>query len=239
MVRLSENVEIEEINPIKKTEQRVVAGFAGIGLVGYSAISHIIKEKSYELKAVIKSHLIPPMILLIDGKPSPSFTIYSDDAEDTLFVTSNVVVSPENMWIVGLKLVEWFRKLGVREFVTVESMLQVVPQGRRPVYGFVVPERDLSVYGVQTIKDGAVSGLNAIMLEEAIKGDTPFVNFLVPTSVTSALDLWGALSVVEVLNKMCNLYVDVSSLEANADMLNPRGQKGKETKDIFGFLRKR
>lgn len=238
MLRLSEDVEIVEINPIKETVHRVVAGFAGVGLVGYSAISHIIKEKSFKLKAVVKSHLIPPMILLMDGKPSPSFAIYSDDTEETLFAISNVIVSPENTWMVGLKVIEWFRKLGVKEFVTIEGMPQVVPQGRRPVYGFVVPERDLSGYGVYTIKEGVVSGLNAVMLEEAIKGDTPFVNFLVPTSITSGLDLWGALSVVEVLNTMCKLDVDVSSLEAKAEMIKLGGHKSNETKGIFGFLRK-
>jgi len=65
------------------------------------------------------------------------------------------------------------------------------------------------------------------------------MNLLVPTSLASAIDLWGSLSVAEVLNRMCDLDVDVSSLEAKAEMFRPRVQKGNETKGIFGFLRKR
>jgi hypothetical protein len=38
---------------------------------------------------------------------------------------------------------------------------------------------------------------------------------------------------------MCKLNVDISSLEANAEMVKPGDHKSKETKDIFGFLRKR
>jgi len=239
VLRLSENVEIVEISSIKGTEPRVVAGFAGVGLVGHTAVSHIVREKGFKVKAIVRSNLIPPMIVLTDGKPSPSFAVYGDDADETLFAVSNVMISPENTWTVGLRLMEWFRKMGAREIVTVEGMPQAVPQGKRPVYGFGVPERDLSGYGVHTIKEGAASGLNAVLMEEAINGGVPFMNLLVPTSLASALDLWGSLSVAEVLNRMCDLDVDVSSLEAKAEMFRPRFQKGNETKGIFGFLRKR
>jgi len=149
------------------------------------------------------------------------------------------MISPENTCVEGLRLMERFMKEGAGEVVTLVRMPQAVPQGKRPVYGFGVPERDLSGYGVHTVKEGAVSGLNAVLMEEAINGGVPFMNLLVPTSLASAIDLWGALSVAEVLNRMCDLDVDVSSLEAKAEMFRPRVQKGNETKGIFGFLRKR
>lgn len=239
MFKLSETVELIEINPVKEHGPRVVAGFAGVGLVGYTAVSHIIREKGLKVKTVVRSHMIPPMIVFKNGKPSPSFAIYGDDSDETLFAVSNVMISPENTWIIGLKLMEWFRKVEAKEFVTVESMPQVVPQGRRPVYCFGVPECDLSNYGVHSIKEGGVSGLNAVVLDEAINDGIPFMNFLVPTSLASALDLWGALSVVEVLNRMYELDVDVSILKTRAEMIRPRVQKGNENKGIFSFFRKR
>jgi predicted ATP-grasp superfamily ATP-dependent carboligase len=233
---LSESFDIIEVSPIKRNKPSVITGFAGAGFVGNTALSHIIRAKGYKLKSQLRSHLIPAMILLEDGRPVYPFRIYGDEKGELLFVTSAVLITPENAWTIGLKLVEYLKKFGVGEYVAVEGMPLGITMETRPVYGFTVPERDLSQYGVSTIRDAGVSGLNAVMLEEALKQRLPWTALLIPTPFASAIDYGAAIPIVKVLDKMFELGVDVEDLERRVEMIRKTTGRGRRGGGFLGSL---
>lgn len=238
---MSEKVDIVEVSPIKRNRPKVVTGFAGAGFVGNTALMHIVRDRGFKLKAQLRSHLIPAMILLEDGRPTHPLRIYGDDEGELLFAVSAVLLSPENVWPIGFKLMEYFRKLGVSEFIAVEGMPLAVQAGKRPIFSFGVPEKDLSQYGVSSIREGGVSGLNAVLFDESMKRGLPWVALLVPTPFASAIDYGGVIPVVEILDKMFGLGVDMGLLERRAEMIRKaaeRGRRGERGGGLFGFLRR-
>lgn len=222
---MSEVVEIEEVSAIKRNKPKVITGFAGAGFIGNTAAMYIVRNKGYKLRAYVKSQLIPPMMLLIDGEPTHPFRIYGDEKNELLFVISAALLETECAWSVGLKLMEWLRKLGVREIVSIEGMPFTVPAEERPIFGFSVPDRDLTRYGVRSLNEGGVSGLSAVMFEESIKQRIPWVALLVPTPITSTIDYGGTSLVIEVLNKMFKLGVDPSPLRRSEEMIRQRVER--------------
>jgi predicted ATP-grasp superfamily ATP-dependent carboligase len=232
---MSKSVDVVEVNPIKKNKPSVVLGFSGAGFVGNTAGMYISRSKGYKMLAYLKSHLIPPMMLLIDGEPTHPFRIYGDEKNELLFVVSAVMIELENAWPIGLKLMEWLRDLGCREFVSIEGMPFTIPAEERPIFGFTIPERNLAPYGVRPINEGGVSGVSAVMLEEAIKHRIPWVTILVPTPITAAIDYGGASSAVEVLNKMYKLGVDPSPLQRSEEMIRQRVEMSRREQPR-GFL---
>ena len=233
---MSESVDIIEVSPIKRNKPSVITGFAGAGFVGNTAVSHIIREKGYKLKSQLRSHLIPAMILFEDGRPVYPFRIYGDEEGKLLFVTSAVLITPENSWMIGLKLVEYLKKFGVSEYVAVEGMPLGLQMETRPVYGFTMPERDISQYGVIAIRDAGVSGLNAVMLEEALKTRLPWTALLIPTPFASAIDYGAAIPIIKALDKMFKLDVDVGDLERRVEMIRKTAEKERRGGGFLGSL---
>ena len=232
---MSKVVEIEELSAIRGNKPKVITGFAGSGFIGNTAAMYIARDKGYKLRAYVKSQLIPPMMLLIDGEPTHPFRIYGDEKNELLFVVSAVLLDSESAWSVGLKLMEWLGRLGAREIVSIEGMPFTIPAEERPIFGFSVPGRDLTRYGVRPINDGGVSGLSAVMLEESMKQRIPWVALLVPTPITSTIDYGGTSLVIEVLNKMFKLGVDPSPLRRSEEMIRQRVERGARERPR-GFL---
>lgn len=238
---MSKSVDVVEVGPIERNKPSVVLGFSGAGFVGNTAGMYISRSKGYKMLAYMKSQLIPPMMLLIDGEPAHPIRIYGDEKNELIFVVSAVMIAPENAWPIGLKLMEWLRDLGSKEFVSIEGMPFTIQAEERPIFGFTIPERDLAPYGVRPINEGGVSGVSAVMLEEAMKHGIPWATVLVPTPITAAIDYGGASFAVDVLNKMYKLGVDPSPLRRSEEMIRQRVEMGRREKPrgFLGSLRRR
>ena len=238
---MSKDVIIEEVSPLKNMKHTVLCGFSGPGFLGNTALMYITRSKNLELKAKVRSRLLPPSVILVEGRPINPFRI-SSDASVMIFVVREARISPENSWTIGLKLMEWLLAQGVKEFLTIEPMLINTPLEEIPVYGFSVPSRDLMEYGVKPLTEGGVSGLNAVLFEEAFERHIPWTTFVVPTILASYVDYGGAAAVIEVLNRMYKLGVDVSLLTRSDEIrqqLTEQMRPQEERRGFLGSLRRR
>ena len=77
---MSRDVIIEEVNPIENMKHTVLCGFSGPGFLGNTALMYITRSKNLELKARVRSRLLPPSVILVEGRPVNPFRIYSDDS---------------------------------------------------------------------------------------------------------------------------------------------------------------
>jgi len=240
-LRMSEKVSINEVNPIKKTRPSVVFAFSGPGFMGNTALMYIIRNKNFELKAELRSKLLPPTILLMEGKPIHPFRIYGDSKDELLVVVSEALVTPESSWEIGAKLMEWLLERGAKDFVCIEAMPMPQQLRENPVYGFSIPDREIVKFGARPLTEGGVSGLNAVLMEEALERDLPWTTLLIPTNIVSSIDYEGAISLIGVLNKMYKLGVDVTPLKRSIEMRQDISQKAEtvEKRGILSSLRRR
>jgi len=237
----SKDVEIVEILSLKKGRYTVVAGFGGPGFVGCTAVMYIARGMELKQHAYMRSQLIPPMMILIDGRPNYAFRIYVEEKEKLILVTSETLLITENAWSIGKELMDWLLDKGAKTFISIEGMpFGVVPR-ERPVLGFSTDKRDLTQFDVKPTEEGAVSGLNASLLEECLNRGLSYTTLFVPTDLVSAIDYGGAAAVIEVLNRMFQLEVDVAPLRQRDEMVRRvamRRRRG-EPRGLLDALRRR
>ena len=236
---VSRRVEIVETVPVKRGKLTVVNGFAGPGFIGNTAMMYLVNSKGFRQRAYVRSQLIPPMMILIDGHPRHAFRIYSGEEGDLLFVTCDMLISAENAWPVSLKLMEWLSVKGAETFISIEGMPFRVPSKERPVLGFSTGGEDLSKFGVHPTREGSISGMNACMLEECMRRNLSWISLLVPTDIVSTIDYGSVAAVIEVLNRRFKLGVDVTPLKQRDEMIRrmaERRMKGK-SRGFFDALR--
>jgi predicted ATP-grasp superfamily ATP-dependent carboligase len=238
---MSSRVNIVEISPVNKSSPIVVTGFTGPGFIGNTALLFIARQKGFTQRAQVKSHLIPPMFLLIEGKPTPVFRIYGDQKNEILLVVSEALINAENAWPIGIKLMEWLREKGVKEIISIEGMPFGTPEGERPIFGFSSSGRDFSQIGVRPTKEGGISGLNAVLLDEAMKHNVPWTTLLVPTGLSQTIDYGGAADLIDALNRMLKLGVDTSLLRQSEGLMRKAVERarGGEQRGLLGGFRRR
>ena len=239
---MSGEVDIVEIGTVKRNSRPiVVTGFTGPGFIGNTALLYVARQKRFAQRAHVKSHLIPPMMLLIEGKPTPVFRIYGDEKNEVLLVVSEALINAENAWPIGIKLMDWLRGKGVKEIISIEGMPFGTPEGERPIFGFSTSGKDFTKFGIRPTSEGGISGLNAVLLDEALKHKVPWTTLLVPTGLTQAIDYVGAADLIEALNRMLKLGVDTSPLrQSDSFRKNAAGRaRGGEQKGLFGGFRRR
>lgn len=240
-IHMSDKVDIVEVSPVKKNKPTVIIGFTGPGYIGNTALMYVVRIKGFTQRAHVKSHLIPPMMLLIGGTPTPVFRIYGDDKDELLFVMSEALIAPENAWAIGLKVMEWLKEKGVRKIISIEGMPFGPVGDKRPIFGYSTPKTNLTKYGVQPTVEGGVSGINAVMLEESMNEGISWVTLFVPTAQAQTIDYGGAAAAIEVLNKMFKLGVDTAPLKKSDDIrrqMMERAAKGGQ-KGFLDSLRRR
>jgi predicted ATP-grasp superfamily ATP-dependent carboligase len=116
------------------------------------------------------------------------------------------------------------------------------PEGERPIFGFSSSGRDFSKVGVRPTNEGGISGLNAVLLDEALKHNVPWTTLLVPTGLSQTIDYGGAADLIEALNRMLKLGVDTALLRQNDDFIRKaveRARGGEQRGLLGGLLRRR
>ena len=200
-----EIVELENI-PIKK--RTVITGFAGAGFIGNTALMHAARVKGFKQVGHIHGNMMPALMLLVEGKPCHSFRIYTDSSDDFMFLVTDSMFSAEPAWTIGQELMIWLKKKGLKEIVAFESF----PFAQQGVFGYTTGDKNLQGYGIQPIADGAISGVNASLLDEAMKEGVEWTTIFVPTRIISNIDYQGAVDAIQALNKLLKLDVDTEVL---------------------------
>ena len=237
----SSDVEIVETLTIRKKRSTVVLGFAGSGFIGSTAMMYVVRNRGFKQRAFVRSQLIPPMMLLLDGQPTHALRIYSGEKNDLLFIVSEALISPGNSWPLSKKLMEWLLDKGAAAFVSIEGLPFGIPPGERVVLGFSTDRKDLAQFGVKSTQEGVVSGMNACLLEECLRRGLSWTSLFVGTDLISGVDYGGSAAAVEVLNRMFKLGVDVTPLKRRDEMMRQTAKRRMkaEPRGFLGALRRR
>lgn len=220
-------VEFVERVPIEKGRYTAITGFAGPGFIANTSVMYIVRRGGLGLRAYLRSPLIPPMMLIVEGRPLNAFRVYGNG--NLLLIVSEVFPSPDNAWRIGYQLFKWLVEKGVSEIISVEGSLRPF----RGVVGFTTEGKRLQEAGIRLTGEGAVTGINACLLEGCMRRGIPWTSIFVPASTVSTIDYDGAATAVEVLDRMFDLGVDATPLRRMAEAMRRSRRKG-----LLGFLKR-
>ncbi len=215
-----DDVEVVETLPFEKGKYTVFLGFAGFGMIGSTAAMYIVRSRGFLERGYVRSRLISPMMILIDGRPRPPFRIYGGD-EGLIFIVSEALFTTESSWPLGFGVMEWLSKKGLKEIISMEGVLSGARE--RVIMGFSTG--DLSRLDVRPAQEGMISGINACFLDEALRRGIPWTTLFVPTQFMSSVDYGAVADLIEVLNGVFNLRVDVAPLRRRDEELRRMAER--------------
>jgi uncharacterized protein len=226
------SIEIIELSKIPKKKRTVVTGFAGAGFIGNTALMHAVRTEGLKQVGYLHSNSIPPMIILIEGKPKYSFRIYTDKADELMFLVTEAMLSAESAWAIGQELMTWLNRKGLDEVVAFEGF--PFAQTGQNVFGFTTGKKNLQSYGIRPVTEGAISGINASLLHKAMKEDIPWTTIFVPTRVLGSVDYQGAANAIQILNKMFNLDIDFEPLNRMSEAIQRAARSQRQRQERKG-----
>jgi predicted ATP-grasp superfamily ATP-dependent carboligase len=209
------SIEIVELEKVPEKRRVAVTGFAGAGSIGNAALMHAVRSMGFRQVAHVRGDLMPPLMILVEGEPRHGFRVYVDGEDRLVFLVTEALFSGESAWALGRELMAWLTGKGLEEVVAIEGF--PFAQTGKMVFGFTTGGRDLQGVGVQPLNDGAVSGVNAAMLDEAVRRGVDWTSVYVPTQTIGGVDYLGAAEALQVLNRMLGLEVDTERLHVMSE----------------------
>jgi predicted ATP-grasp superfamily ATP-dependent carboligase len=209
----SSEVKIFETLPMNEGVHDIIIGFVGPGFIARKVIMYIADYENFSLAAHVKSQLLPPLIPIIDGQHTQNFRIYYKKEINMFLVTSDALISDKNARPIGRALLNWFLSKGVKHFYSIQEVYVDFLPKERVIYGFSTDDMDLAQFGVERIKEAAITGINACILEECMKNGFSWTSLFVPTNLVTIVDYGGSVAIIDVINKIFKLDVNVNSLK--------------------------
>ncbi|RLF87764.1 proteasome assembly chaperone family protein [Thermococci archaeon] len=213
-----ENKPIELILP--KVEGAVlIEGYPGIGLVGHIAANFLAKELEMEMIGYVESPFIPPMTLILEGKPNPPLRFYGKD--NIIIAVADIYLPPTLINEIAREMTNYLKSVNASKVVSLGGMGIGMFKEKFEVWGVGGTEeenKELENLGVKILKFGSISGMSGKLLWEASRaGLKSYV--LLGETFGDRPDPRAAANVVEVLKKMLNIEVSTEPLIKEAEMI--------------------
>lgn len=238
---MSRRVEIPEVNIVETEkaelkEPLVILGFAGAGLVGGIAVSHIIDQLKMKKIAHVQSRYMPPAVVFMDGQLRHPFRIYSNDEGKLCGIICEIPLRSDGLYQIASSLLDWVDEKGVKELVVLEGIpVRGIPK-KRKAFCAAEPEKrkECEEKGVKMISAGIISGIVGTILNECLTRKITGVAFLAP-AVAFMPDPEGAAVLIDTLNNVYDLKVETEPLLKKAEEIK---QKLKEVAKRHRRMRK-
>jgi uncharacterized protein len=200
----------------------VVVGFPGYGLVGNIAAKHMIKELKLDWIGSIRSPLIPPVSVFIDGVLAYPYRIYGGKDKDVAVLIGESPCPPQAYYYLANALLEWARKIGTKQVICLDGFVDPKGENGEKVYLVAEPQvyenDELTKFKFPKPSTGFISGLSGAIMNEALLTAIEGFSFLVPIT-TQYPDPGGAARLISALNTVKRLEIDTKQLLEDADRI--------------------
>ncbi|UCE14805.1 MAG: proteasome assembly chaperone family protein [Candidatus Heimdallarchaeota archaeon] len=202
----------------------IVVGFPGHGLVGNIAAKHMIKELDLEWIGSIRSPLIPPVSVFIDGVLAYPYRIYGSKDRKLVILIGESPCPPQAYYYLAHAMLEWAMKTGTKQVICLDGFV-AGSREEAPDKVYLVAEPQVYEENPELVKfdfpkphTGFISGLSGAIMNEALL--TPLEGFTFLVSVTTPYpDPGGAAKLIEAVNKVKNLDIDTRKLLQDAEKI--------------------
>ncbi|MFX0172758.1 MAG: proteasome assembly chaperone family protein [Candidatus Hodarchaeota archaeon] len=200
----------------------VGVGFPGHGLVGNIAAKHMIKELDLEWIGSIRSPLIPPVSVFIDGILTYPYRIYGSQDRNLVILIGESPCPPQAYYFLAHAMLDWAIDIGTKQVICFDGFVGDSGTSEE-VYLVAEPQvyennEELVKHNFPKPHTGFISGLSGAIMNEALLTPIEGFSFLVPIT-TQYPDPGGAAKLIEAINKVKNLEIDTSQLLKDAERI--------------------
>ncbi len=202
----------------------IAVGFPGHGLVGNIAAKHIISELKLEWIGSIRSPLIPPVSVFIDGVLAYPYRIYGCKDRKIGILIGESPCPPQAYYYLARAMMQWALKNGTKQVICLDGFVSDSPDDKsEDVFLVCEPQvyeqnEDLKKHDFPKPHTGFISGLSGAIMNEALLSPIEGISLLV--SISSPYpNPGGAARLIKAVNKIKGLDINVSKLLEDAEKI--------------------
>ncbi|MEM2963209.1 MAG: PAC2 family protein [Candidatus Anstonellales archaeon] len=212
-----DDVKIVETKKYSIKNSIIVEGFPGIGLVGTVAASYLVEKLKMEQVGYVTSRAFPPLAAVHNYLPMHPARVYASPSKRIIVILSEFVIPMIKVRNLAEVIFEYAKEKKAREIISLGGI--TIKGEQDTVYAIAstpsLVKRLSQIKGVSVIKEGATTGVAAVLLSIGAGLGYP-VSSLLAEAHAEFMDPKGAAMVIEALNKLVGINVDTSELEREA-----------------------
>lgn len=201
----------------------VLVGFPGNGLVGSIAAKQIITHYNLEWIGSIKSPLIPPVSVFLEGKLTYPYRIFGNKDKNFMVFLGESPAPINAYYHIANAALDFLESLGAKEVVCLDGVPKYSPDEETEVFVVAEPELigNFTKFGFKIPETGYISGMSGAILNESLLRPIDGYALLVNT-FPQFPDPEGAAALVENINKVKGLDVPVDNLLKEAAQIKEK-----------------
>jgi len=206
-------VKIVETSKFDLKDPILIEGFPGLGLVGTIAATYLVDKLQMEPFGYIISDKFPPIAAIHDNIPLHPARMYKSKKYNLIVLFSEFIIPLNTIYPLSEAILEWAQGKGISEIISLGGIM--IKGEQDEVFGIASsPElvKRLNANGIKTIKEGATTGVNGVLLAECASRGFPAVSLLAEAK-QNYMDPKGAALVIEALKRITGLEIDTKELE--------------------------
>ena len=234
-------IEIRKLKEINIQDGVVFDGFHNIGLTSTIACGCFINSLKTELVGILDSSLFSPMSVIYDGKPNFPARIYANEEKKLGFFVSELVLDPSVYRPVADIILRWSKDNKCKTIISIagkaiekEDRITTTTkeeEEEKPSLNVIsnspIIMKELDDVGILPLKNGTISGIPAILLNESNWKNIDVIVFIVDV-IAGVPDFRAAANVVQAISKIvpeayCEIQLlikEAENIENNLKMIN-------------------
>ena len=190
----------------------LIEGYPGVGLVGHIAANFLVRELGMEMIGYVESPFIPPMALILEGKPNPPLRFYGKD--NVIVAVADIYVPPTLVNEIARELVNYLKEMNAGKVVSMGGIGIGFFKEQMDVWGVGARDelnKELEENGVKLLQYGSIMGMSGRLLWEASRNNLD-AYVLLGETFGDRPDPRAAANVIEALKKLVPLEVSTEPL---------------------------
>ena len=196
-----------------------IEGYPGVGLVGHIAANFLAKELGMKMIGYVESPFIPPMALILEGKPNPPLRFYGRD--NLIVAVADIYVPPTLVNEIAKETVRYLKEMEAAKVISLGGIGIGFFKEKMEVWGVGATEelnKELQEKGVKILQYGSIMGMSGKLLWEASRENLN-AYVLLGETFGDRPDPRAAANVVEALKSLTGIEISTEPLLKEAEMI--------------------
>ncbi|MHA1733096.1 MAG: proteasome assembly chaperone family protein [Promethearchaeota archaeon] len=194
-----------------------VLGFAGLGLVGNIATSHLVQQvDDMRLIGHVESKEMPPVVPFYEGVLKQPFRIYYSKNYHIIVGFCETPLRSESFNDIANELMYWAGMVNIKDVALLQGLASDMPfpPEDHPVYCAAEVEvfDKLKAHDIDQLPKGVIMGLEAAILINCLNSKLDGYALITPVSASGIPSPEGAAALLEKLSSIYNIPIDTKEL---------------------------
>ncbi len=214
-------VEIKLFKDYDLSGYTLIEGFPSAGLVGPMAVSYMIDKLAPEYIGYVTSERFPPIAAIHGSVPMYPARLYKSDKFKIALIMAEFVIPADAVSDVAMEVISFCKKSKIKKIISISGMSVRTPKDTLYIIGPDDILKKASASGMKPIAEGAVAGVNAILLINAGLYGISASNVLVEVD-PAIMDPKYAELAIQGLQKLIELNIDLTALDKEAKIVEAK-----------------